>query len=282
MINAYKEIEKKLFPIKDFLIEKKEEKSYKALFKGFITENGPIIENPEILFIGINPGGGAYISDNNNNKSKEIIYPERLTTNGEKELCFFEKNNAYGGKYNGKWQSFDWYQRDKKINNIFTKRMIDLLDCIASIKYPEIHKKSSWNNNEPPFWYEKLGKKLMYVNLYPIATTNTSELNKLFNLLCKEKEILKYFGQTKAITNWKLRLYFINIVDEYVKHISPKVIVCIGAQAYNDFNYTQEKRKNTYVNEKHNIPVVGFSRKGNWSGLIPEISELIVTKLKNQ
>jgi hypothetical protein len=279
LIEEYQEIENKLIPIKDFLLEKKDEKIYNKIFKGFITENGPILNSPDILFIGINPGAGAYISENNNSKENRNIHPVKLTVDENRELFLFERNNAYGGKYDGKWQSFEWYQKDKRINNVFTKRMIDLLDNIALKLYPKEHVKFPWNNNELPFWYKNFEKKLMYINLYPIATTNTSDLNKLFNLLCNEPEILKHFGQTK-ITNWQLRLHFINIVDEFVKLISPIVIVCLGTQAFNDFNYTQEKRKKTLFAEKHNIPVVGFSRKGNWSILIPKLSDLIINTLK--
>jgi hypothetical protein len=281
MINKYKEIEKTLFPIKDFLLEKKEEKNYKELFKGFITQNGPVINSPDILFIGINPGEGAFTSTNNNNKGNDIIYPVRLTDNEHTELFLFERNNAYGGKYNSKWQSFEWYQRDKKINNIFTKRMIDLLDNIALLRYPEDYKQFPSNNDEPPFWYEMLGKQLMYINLYPIASKDTSDLNKLFNLLCKENEILKNLG-LKTVKNWELGLHFIKAVDKLVKLISPKVIVCLGTQAFNDFTFTTEKRKRIQIAEKHNIPVIGFSRKGNWSILIPKISDLIVNNLKNK
>lgn len=279
MIDKYIEIEKKLMPMKDLLLERTVHENYKQLFKGFITENGPVIHSPDILFIGINPGAGAYISANNSNKTNETIYPIKLTTCKNKQLFLFEKNNAYGGVYNDKWNSFEWYQRDKKINNIFTKRMIDLLDNIARLQYPSEYKQSPWNNNEPPFWYNKISNRLMYINLYPIATLNTSDLNKILNLLRKDKDILTHFG-VRSITNWELRLKFINIVDELVKLISPKVIVCLGCQAFNEFTYLNEKEQ-ILSTTKYNIPVLGFSRQGNWSCLIPDISERIVRNLKN-
>lgn len=280
IIDKYIEIEKKLIPIKDLLLSKIDNEKYQRLFKGFITENGPIINSPDILFIGINPGAGAYISANNSDKTNELIYPVKLTTGKNNELFLFEKNNAYGGVYNKKWNSFEWYQRDKKVNNVFTKRMIDLIDNFARLQYPLQYEQSPWNNNEPPFWYNDISKQLMYINLYPIATTNTSDLHKIFNLLCKDKDILAHFG-VKSITNWKLRLEFISIVDEFIKLVSPKVIVCLGNQAFNDFNYTRMKDK-TFFAEKYNIPVVGFTRRGNWSPLIPKVSELIVNNLKDK
>lgn len=67
---TWSEIEKKIEPIKDFLEENKNTKYYKVLYKGIITLDSPLVYKPEILFIGINSGEGAYNECNGGDHSK--------------------------------------------------------------------------------------------------------------------------------------------------------------------------------------------------------------------
>jgi hypothetical protein len=62
--------------------------------------------------------------------------------------------------------------------------------------------------------------------------------------------------------------------------VQPKTIVCIGTQAFNDFTFTSERKKRKiFKTEKNGYPIIGFSRSGNWSGLIPEIAKEIVASI---
>ena len=51
LVNKYSEIERKFFPVMDYLEKYKQEEPYKSLYKGFITLQSPLFLNPEILFL---------------------------------------------------------------------------------------------------------------------------------------------------------------------------------------------------------------------------------------
>ena len=57
------------------LISGYNKKRYKE-WKGFITLDGPVVEQPDILFIGINPGSGLYEETNYGvpNNAKKIPF----------------------------------------------------------------------------------------------------------------------------------------------------------------------------------------------------------------
>ena len=167
--------------------------------------------------------------------------------------------------------------------------MIELLYEIAKIKFPDEYKVEKYDHNKEPFWYKNFGKSIMSTNLYPIATTNTKDLNKILDSLAKEEELKKLWeeskGNDKDINNWTVRKYFIRRVDKLIRLVQPKIIVCLGKTAFNDFTYTYSKDYKgckIYFKEKKVgdsiIPVIGFSRSGQWSGLIPEIAKKIVEK----
>ena len=59
LITRIIEHEKRYLKIKEVLENSSE---YKDLYKGMITIESKVIERPDILFVGINPGQGAYIS----------------------------------------------------------------------------------------------------------------------------------------------------------------------------------------------------------------------------
>lgn len=266
LLEKYKEIEGKILPIKDFLETNKEKANYKDNYKGILTLQSPLVNNPEILFLGINPGDGAYNEMNQSSKGNST--PLRMINYDERsfhELNWFEKGNAHGGNENGRWVKYDWFQRDKKINNSFPKRMIDLLYEVALLKYPEKYKKIGYNDSTEPFWFEQFGKKIMYTNLYPIATTNIYHLNNILIAMTKDMELMKIIDKP-APSDWDVKLFFIRIVDELIKLVNPKVIVCLGKTAMNDFLYGKfTSRENLYIGDKYQIPVIGFSRRGNWA-----------------
>lgn len=294
----YCEIENRIVPIKDFLENNKDNNGYKGLYKGVITLHGPLVFQPEILFIGINSGAGAYNELNPDSKNNKNITPLRMI--GQNEMCFkelnwYQKGNARGYFKNKKekrdWVPFEWYQRNQRINNPFIKNMIEFLYEIAKIKFPEAYSTQKYDDNKEPFWYKTFGQRIMSTNLYPIATTTISDLSRIHDSLAKEGNLQRYWeeskGNDKDINNWSVRKYFIRRVDELIRLVQPKIIVCLGKTAFNDFTYTNSKEYNgskIYFTEKKvgdtTVPVIGFSRSGQWSGLIPDIAKKIIEKQK--
>jgi hypothetical protein len=276
LFQKYCEIEKKIVPIKDFLEEKKDSTEYKGIYRGIITLQSPLVFNPEILFIGINSGDGAYREKNWNNLIKNET-PLRMV--GEDEMCFKELNWFQRG--NARVKPFEWYQRNQKPHNPFPKNMINLLYEIAAIKYNEP------NDYNKPLWYEDFGKRIMCTNLYPIVTTNASDLTKIHRNLAHEIRLQNYWKSESKCNEWDVRKFFIKRIYELVELTQPKLIVCMGLGAFNDFLFTNCKEEipttEITIRDKK-IPIVGFSRtrKVNWgsSQNIKKIASEICNQLQ--
>lgn len=286
LLEEYCKIEERILPIVEFLEKQKNEQGYKGLYKGIVTLNSPLIHCPDILFIGINAGEGAYIVENQK-KDAHNETPLRMLGGDQRcfdELNWFEKGNARGGiDDNGKWQKYQWFQRDKKVNNPFSKNMIDMLYEIAKLKYPQEYQAQKYDNNTAPFWAEGFGKSVMYTNLYPIATKDTQDLRKIHTQLARENELQNYWEQIRKndekINEWTVRRFFIRRTYELIDLVKPKMIVFMGLSAYNDFNYKAERGtiiRSLITRNDRKIPTIAFSRKGNWSGHIPQIAAKIV------
>ncbi len=271
LLIKYSEIERKIQPIVEFLEENKTK--YKDLYKGIITLQSPIVFQPEIFFLGVNPGDGAY-NELNQKNAETIETPLRMIGKDErfkKGINWFEKGNAYGQKVNGKWEGYEWYQKNKPINNSFPKRMIDLLYEIGK------HKCVGYSNDTELFWYNTLGKSIMYSNLYPIATTNITDLYKILNSIAKVNQLNLLWENQENPNNWDVRKFFIKLTDELIDLVKPKIIVCLGKSAFDDFLFKKhDNNKKVYKSKKNNISVIGFSRQGNWSGLLSEVADKIV------
>lgn len=275
LFNKYLEIEKELYSIKDFLEENREIDKYKTLYKGFITIQSPLIFKPDILFLGINPGQGAFI-ENRNNKIKASpirLFDPKVKT----ELDWYKDGNARGFSENKKWHSHKWYETKQRINNRFVVNMIDVLYKVSQLQFPD---KIS-ENDEEPFWFKSFGQNIMFTNLYPIATKDTKDLNKIFKYFSKEQKIFSHFGFSKPVKKWDIQRSFIRNIEKTVELVQPKVIVCIGTQAFNDFTFTTKKKnKKVFRGEKGDFPVIGFNRSGNWSNLTTDIATAIFDNMK--
>jgi hypothetical protein len=108
-------------------------------------------------------------------------------------------------------------------------------------------------------------------------------LKTIFKHLTEEAYLNYLFGKSKSIKEWDIQRYFIRRIDELVHLVQPKIIVCIGTKAFNDFTFTPHKSKESKVFKmgKEGYPVIGFTRSGNWSVLIPEIAKEIVAVMKS-
>lgn len=265
---AYCKIEAEIIPIMEFLEANKNKEEYKDLYKGFITLQSPLLFNPEILFIGINSGEGAFI-ENQNNGVKDTI--RIFKPNEQIEFDLYKHGNARCEKKKGKWiRGYKWFERKQGINNQFAANMINVLYEIAALKYPN----KKIEENQEPFWFEDFGKKVMFTNLYPIATKNIDALKKI-NTLLLSVEGLKPLWAKSEQKDWAVRCYFVMKTRELVKLVQPKIVVCLGLTVYNDFMFKQEKNKEITEGELFGIPVIGFSRSGNWGKLIPKIAKKI-------
>ncbi|HEY3370670.1 MAG TPA: hypothetical protein VGK10_07475 [Prolixibacteraceae bacterium] len=284
----YHEIEKKIIPIKDLLENSKDRREYKGLYKGITTVQSPLVFQPEILFIGRNPGDEDYNSLNpaENHTPLRMIGADEMGLN---QLSWYEKGNSRAGKNIWKkWVEYEWYQRNQKTNNPLAKNMIDLLYEVAKLKFPKEYKHQKYHHNKAPFWYEDFGKKIMYTNLYPIASSTINDLNQIHRSLAIEKDLQHLWEESrnneKYLNNWTVRKYFIKRVEELIDLIQPKIIVCIGITALNDLTYSDNTGSKIYLKEKRSgdlkIPLLGFSRRGNrrgqWNGLIPQLAREIV------
>lgn len=79
--------------------------------KGVITVNGPVIYQPEILFMGINPGPGLYNETNYRNNDNKV--PFRILT-GDSNL--YRDESAYPlsrlvYRSDGKTIALDWFTK---------------------------------------------------------------------------------------------------------------------------------------------------------------------------
>ena len=277
LINDYKKIEEDFKPIIVFLENNKEK--YPE-YKGFFTLQGPLVECPEILFLGYNTGDGAYNEKTENKSAKSIPPPNLFDESKDKELEWYKKGNARGyfDKSKKWWYAYEWYERDQRINNELPKKMIDLLYNIADIKFEQKSEK-----NKLPFWYEDFGQKIMFTNLYPIATTKIKNLEVMLNRLAKEEELKntweKHRRENEKFDNWIVRKFFLARIRKMIELVNPKIIVCLGKSTMDDFVYKKFKIENNiyYSNEKVcESDVLGFSRRGNWSKNIPNIAKQIV------
>ena len=162
--------------------------------------------------------------------------------------------------------------------------MIELLYEVAKLKYPNEDNVS----DTLPSWFETFGQKIMFTNLYPIATKEAKDLNEIIKLLKTNSEVNALFANTND--EWQVKLYFVKRIRELIKLVKPKVIVCLGFTAFDDFTFNGNKRIYTVGSGEKiaktdvlDIPVIGFSRKGSWKNLLPKIAEEIYkSSQKNQ
>ncbi len=274
ILENIKKLEEPFLSIKKIL-ETKE--CYKGLYKGMITIQSKIVYKPDILFIGINPGQGAYCELKN--KSSKQEFPVRLisctSNNNDLILDWLKKGNARGENKDNKWYGYEWYERKKKINNIFPARMIDLLFLIAKNKFGnDISKEKILTEIVP---------NIMYTNINPIATKSTNELNRIISLLSKENDLKKILrlGNKKKITKSDINAFFRQKSFDLVDIVKPKIIVCIGLEAQNKLTYIKIPKNNRVFTKQYTIrdkkyPLITFTRKGNWGGnVIKKVAEEI-------
>lgn len=283
LIEELTQIENRFLPIIQILENKSE---YKELYKGFMTFQSEINSNPDILFLGINPGDGAFNEKNKKNNSlKEIVFPKRIISEAVYlkglKLDWFKKGVSRGESIEKKWFAYDWFENTKKINNSFPARMIDLLYSYTEKLHPD---KKSQRNVIIEILENEIQNKIVYTNICPIATKSIKELNEIINKLSKEKGIEKIIGSNDKASPSALKNFFRQRTIDFINEINPKVIVLLGHTAYQDLtllnNYKGKKVIKNQIQLRKNDPtkykIISFSRQGNWSPLINNITKAIM------
>lgn len=277
LIEELVKIENRYLPIIKIL---ESNPAYKDLYKGFITIQSKINQNTEILFLGINPGNGAF-KELNSKKD----FPKRIISDPvylkNLNLDWFKKGNAKGEFIEKKWYAYDWFEKTKKTNNSFPSRMIDVLYSYTE----KLHEDKKYEKKKLIGIIENdLQNKIIYTNIYPIATVSIKELKEIFNLLSKEKNIGELIGTKDKVTSAMVKNFFRQRIIDTIHVINPKVIVLLGHSAYQDLTLLSDyKGMNVFKNEvklRKNDPTkyktISFSRQGNWSPLIDEITNAIM------
>lgn len=243
----------------DVLMEKQELYRTKYDFRGIEASPSPLIYQPNILFLGYNPAGGR---DWRQLKENLPLTPHLK----EEEIMFFRKNTARRG---------EWFELNKPMNNPFPCKIVNLLYELASLIYPE--QSNEKGTNKEPHWAHNREMSMMYLNLYPIATTNGNALISLCKKLCRENGIPADCQKSE----WEVRRYMVRIMHQMVKLLDPKVVVCMGAQTFHDYTYTSRKNHSIHdILTSENYPnVIGFSRRGAWDGNISHIAKEIYQRI---
>jgi len=263
------EIEEKYLPLIELLEEKSFLKTIENEYKGFITALNPLISNPKILFIGINPGPGAYYEKNKKDEKK--IYPKTLfSDNIINQIDWLKDGNSRGETIKKSWKSYKWYDRNKKVNNVFVKRLVEFL-----FTYYNINDKSDYDKIE-----NRINSDIFYYNLYPISTKTTEELNFILKKIVSRQISLN----GKEIINIKdLKNFFRQRTIDLIQNIKPEIIICLGNQAFKDLTSTDPNinLKDTLKrydikfrkNDEKKYPVYIVSRNGNWEEKIKRLGK---------
>lgn len=283
LIKELTRIENRYLPIIQILENNSE---YNDLYKGFITFQSELNYNPDILFLGINPGDGAFSEINNKKKFPEKIrFPKRIISDPaylkDLKLDWFKKGNARGEFIEKKWYAYDWFENAKKINNSFPARMIELLYSYTEKLHPD---KKTQKKDITDIIENDIQNKIAYINIYPIATKSIKELNEIINKLSKDKNIGSIIGNNGYITPISLKNFFRQRTIDFINEINPKVIVLLGHTAYQVLTMQNDHKGKKVIqkkitfrkNDTTKYNVISFSRQGNWSSLIDIITTEII------
>lgn len=175
---AYIEISKDIVDVRDNIklnLDKYQD------YLGWADLDSPIFKNPEILFVGINPGSGKFIHWNRFNwdKNKKClkdptkkIIPAESANLWRSHLQWIVDDNAREGK---------WWDKSKRMKNLFPYTMCELLVRIYRHDYPDMSREKLSDLFE---------QKVIATNLYPMATQDASKLYRMIKLYDKTNHVI--------------------------------------------------------------------------------------------
>lgn len=168
-------------------------------YLGWFDLGSPVFQNPDILFVGINPGPGRFRQWNYNKPKELFVIPKDYPTPWRSELHWTKDGVAREGK---------WYDKNSKQKNLFPKTMCELLVRIyrpdfPCSEYPRDKMTSVFNN------------RIMTSNLFPMVTEDKNKLNKLLK---------KY----KSIEHNDIAQLCKSNTMKLIDLVSPKLIVLLG------------------------------------------------------
>ena len=236
--------------------------SYRELYKGVISIQSKITFEPEILFIGINPGCGAF-TKKNYKTGKTYYFPKELIS--ENKLNWLEENNTRCEK---------WLEVDKKAKNTFPRQMLDILYKISD------NKLNISRDEDLKLFINEINNKIVYTNFCPIATKSTNELKIIYKKLSDENSLKDHWNGT-------VKNFFRQRTIDLILLLQPKLIVCVGNSVYKDLFLKDTSKKGKVFSTigvlkregcEYPFKTVTFSRKGAWD--TKKISELILKSEK--
>ena len=263
-------IEEKYLPLLKILEDENFLNTIENEYKGFITALNPLIQNPKILFLGINPGSGAY-NEINQKKGIDKKFPKTMFSNTSlTQIDWLKDGNARGEFIGNFWKPYTWFDRTSKVNNIFVKRLIEFLFAYYNLLDTSDFKEAQ----------NKINSEIFYCNIYPIATETTKELDFILKKLASKKLILN----GNKINNKKdLKNFFRQRTIDLIHNIKPEIIICLGNQAFKDLSFkngqidsnnpTKEfkiKLRNSN-HQEHSVFII--SRNGNWEQRIKKLGK---------
>ena len=220
-------------------------------YLGWLDLNSPLVPNPDILFIGINPGPGRFIlwnRDNWDDDRKTIIDPQKkklpkdYTTLWRSHLQWLLPKNAR--------KEGEWWDNDKPKFNHFPYNMCELLVRIYRHEYPA-------GNYPRRDLTEIFEQKVMATNLYPMATQGLRELNRLIN---------NYKKQNGKDIRELCRLRLIKLIEL----VEPRCIVFLGDTVQKELSGFDSPIPSYCISRKR-----GWHSKGNIKAIADEIYKLI-------
>lgn len=261
------EIEEKYLPIIEMLEDESFLKTIEDEYRGFMTASNSLISKPKVLFIGINPGDGAY--KELNQKNGPIKYPKRLFSDNKTNANDWLKDGNARAKFNP-WKACKWYERNEKVNNVFPKRLVEFF-----FSYYNINKESNYDEIE-----NKINSEIFYYNLFPIATKTTNELDSILKKIVSKRLTLNG-KQIETIDN--LKNFFRQRTIDVIENIQPEIIICLGKQSFKVLTWSNQsidaedatKRYDMKLreNDEKEYPVYVVSRNGNWEDRIKKLGK---------
>ena len=220
-------------------------------YLGWLDLNSLFVPNPDILFIGINPGPGRFIlwnRDNWDNHRKTIIdfkkkkLPEDYPTPWRSHLQWLLPNNAR--------KEGEWWDNSKPKFNHFPYYMCELLVRIyrheyLAHKYPR------------KVLTDIFEQKVMATNIYPMSTQDLRGLNRLIDTYKKQsgKDI-------REICHTRL--------TKLMELVKPRCIVFLGDTVRNELSVCKLQIPSYCISRKF-----GWHSKDNIKAMADEIYKLI-------